>query len=197
STGRDTALAPRRPRKWRSPSRAQPRPTSWASYLSSIRPGRHVRERRTFLETASSSVSEQNDGPHRRRLRVDDVERKADERDAVLADAIQILQVRHGEDAVFAQRAGIMKHARRAGFVIAVVEIIPDDHDALVDAPLGAADGQVRGRFHPFVRAAVICVVVIGAQKKAISRPDASAYGALEIVLGDRFARHLVAQVGD
>ncbi len=111
-----------------------------------------------------------------------------DQRHAVLGDAIQILQIRHGDDAVFAQCAGIMKHARCAGFVITMIEVVTDDHDALADAPLGGADGQVRGCFHPFVRAAVIRVVVIGAQKEAVSRPDARAYGPLQIVLGDRLA---------
>src|SRR5262245_42794162 len=85
----------------------------------------------------ASAASEQNDRSHRRRLRADDVERKADERDAVLGDAIQILEVGHGDDAVFAQRPRIVEHARCAGFVIAVVEVITDDHDALPDAPLG------------------------------------------------------------
>src|SRR6516164_7378218 len=37
----------------------------------------------------------------------------------------------------------------------------------------------------------------IGAQQKAVALPDARADGPLEVVLGDRFARHLVAQVGD
>src|SRR5262245_23940724 len=57
-------------------------PSSWATCPRAVR---------FLLKRMPPSVSEQNDGPHRRRLRADDVERQADQRDAVLADAIQIL----------------------------------------------------------------------------------------------------------
>src|SRR5499427_8928134 len=88
--------------------------TDFIALLPSIRATR-PRAAVFLLTSMPFFASGQNDGAHGRRLRADDVQREADERDAVLGDAIQILQIRHGDDAVFAQRARIMEHTRRAG----------------------------------------------------------------------------------
>ena len=69
----------------------------------------------------------------------------------ILADPVEVLEVRHGDDAVLAQGPRVVKHAGSARFVVAVVEIVADDHHTLVDAPHGRADGEI-GRFlHPFL----------------------------------------------
>src|SRR5579871_4187283 len=61
---------------------------------------------------APYSFLNQRHGADRRGLRVDQLERQADQREALLADAVEVLQVRHGDHAVLAQRTRIVKHAR-------------------------------------------------------------------------------------
>jgi len=114
----------------------------------------------------------------------------------ILVDLVEILQIRHGYDAVLAERARVVEHARRARLVVAVVEIVADDHHALLDAPHRRADGEIRRFLHPFFAAAVVGVVMVGSQQQAIALANAVVEPLLQVLLGDGLARQFVAQVG-
>src|SRR5262245_46100995 len=94
------------------------------------------------------TASHQRDGPHGRSLGADELERQRKQRETVLVDAVEVLQIRHGDHAVLAEGARIVEHARGAGLVVAVIEVIADDRHTLVDAPHGRTDGEVRGLLH-------------------------------------------------
>ena len=139
----------------------------------------------------------QSDRAHRRSLGTDQLQRQPDQREAILGDAVEVLEIGHGDDAMLAQRPRVVEDAGRIGLIIAVIEIVADDHDPFVDAPHRGVDGQIRGLLHPRLRATVIAVVQVGAQQQPIALADAAPDGALEVLGGDRLAGQLVAQIGD
>src|SRR5262249_29878039 len=80
---------------------------------------------------------------HRRRLRADQLEWKADQRKTILFDPVEVLQIGHCNHAVFAERARIMEDARCARLVVTMIEVVTDNHHALLDAPHCRTDGQI------------------------------------------------------
>src|SRR4051794_13932491 len=111
--------------------------SAWACVASPIHPASKAANsavtRMVFPSDSCCSFrkSAERDGADRRGFGADQVERQADQREAILFDAIEILQIRHGDDAVLAERARIVEGARRVRLVIAMIEIVTDDHHAL------------------------------------------------------------------
>src|SRR5712691_70075 len=144
---------------------------------------------------AAAAGSGENDGPHRRGFRPDELQRQRHQGHAPLGDTVQVGQIGQGHDAGLAQRARRIEDARRARLVDPVIEVVAHQHDALVDAPTRTIGTQIGCPLHPMVDH--VGLVDIGAQEQAVATTELGAHRLLQLLGSDGLAGHEMPQVRD